>query len=272
VILGRIACADAHLVDGVGLAAAAAGAVDAVDVAVDRRFFEKCGADSMCIECTGGKTRFCARVDVDTMLEKYGSIGALAELEMKLASLTAKASAVTSLDFAVSDTHARTVLMDGGTAELVAPRVVEEPPRAPPDPVDSAELSLLPPVEPPLPPVTLNAVVKAVLYAMRAITGEEWCRTSGGHVPRVESSTLNVNVGSASTVVSGTFGDCRRSSLFGDIHVDMLVRGCCDMFVRDTRLRENGGEAAVHLHSRRVSDVVAVRHLSVTESTTHRVW
>jgi hypothetical protein len=168
----------------------------------------------MGVEYSTGKPRFVARVDVDVMLKKCPSIAALAELEMKLASLTAKASRLTGLHFAVSDAHARDVLMDGGTAELVPPRVVDEPPPAPREPVDGAA-ALLPPPEPPLPPITLKAVERAVRYSMRAITGEEWCRVSGGRLPSIDTATghaarLSVQH-QVSTVVHGTCTCVRRS-------------------------------------------------------------
>jgi hypothetical protein len=183
----------------------------------------------MGVEYSTGKPRFVARVDVDVMLKKCPSIAALAELEMKLASLTAKASRLTGLHFAVSDAHARDVLMDGGTAELVPPRVFDEPPPAPREPVDGAA-ALLPPPEPPLPPIKLKAVERAVRYStgMRAITGEEWSRVSGGRLPSVDAATghaarSSVQKHQVSTVVHGTCTCVRHSKTMKMVLYHALV-------------------------------------------------
>lgn len=83
------------------------------------------GADDgdMWLEHGGPLPRFCARVDVDMMLERCRRIGVIAEAVGRLASLCGSTT-VNGLQFAVTDTDARDVLMDGGSAQLVPPRVV----------------------------------------------------------------------------------------------------------------------------------------------------
>jgi hypothetical protein len=131
---------------------------------------------------------------------------------------------------------------------------------SPPDPEDGGA-DVLPPFSEPLQPITLQTVLTAVLYLMRNVTGEEWCRKSGGRLPSVRvaaGSGITASLaaeGGVNTVVHGAMNP--RSGLFVcllaclldgwlPMHVHVRVR---DNVSREVGWCEDGCEAEARVHT-----------------------
>lgn len=118
---------------------------------------------------------FCAMLDVDALLHSCPSISRLAADIMKLSSLCDRIGDMTALSFSVTSAAARLAALRGGRVQLVPPRSLD----AEPD-YDSDHEGAAPQREQPL---SVKAVLGALLYHMRCETGEEWCRSDGGYMP-----------------------------------------------------------------------------------------